>query len=98
VPQVLSELALPFTLDDLTTYAERRKYSLSKYSVDWINRSQKAVWSCTNGLVTKETIYELRLFVLSKYHSEWYHIKVFSFAKAFLRYLTKVRLDTRYRL
>ena len=35
VPHVLSELALPFTLDDLTTYAERRKYGLSTYSVDW---------------------------------------------------------------
>jgi integrase len=96
VPQVLSDLALQFTLDDLTTYVERRKYGLSKYSIDWINRSQKAVWDCTNGIISKETIDELRLFVLSKYKSEWSHIKVFSFAKAFLKFLTKVRLDTRY--
>ena len=34
--------------------------------------------------------------MLNKYRSEWSHIKVFSFAKAFLKYLTKVRLDTRY--
>jgi hypothetical protein len=95
VPQVLSELALPFTLEDLTTYAERRNYGLSKYSVDWIDRSQKAVWDCTSGIISKETIDEMRLFVLSKYQSEWSHIKVFSFAKAFLKYLTKVRLDTR---
>ncbi|MGZ4938602.1 MAG: hypothetical protein ACXV44_07905, partial [Halobacteriota archaeon] len=45
-PQVLSELALPFTQEELTGYAERRKYGLSKYSVDWIDRAQKAVWNC----------------------------------------------------
>ena len=32
-----------------------------------------------------------------KYRSEYSHIKVLSFAKSFLKYLTKVRLDTRYR-
>jgi integrase len=54
------------------------------------------VWSCTNGIISKETVDNLRLFVLNKYRSEWSHIKVFSFAKAFLKFLTKVRLDTRY--
>ncbi|MFZ0011285.1 MAG: hypothetical protein WAL97_05200 [Halobacteriota archaeon] len=95
-PQVLSELALPFTQEELLSYAERRKYGLSEYSVDWIDRSQKVVWDCTKGLITKETVEQLRLFVLSKYQSEWSHNKVLSFAKAFLKYLTKVRLDTRY--
>jgi integrase len=33
---------------------------------------------------------------LNKYHSEDSHIKVLSFAKAFLKFLTKARLDTRY--
>jgi integrase len=54
------------------------------------------VWDCTNGLITKQTVDELRLFVLNKYQSEWSHNKVLSFAKAFLKFLTKVRLDTRY--
>ncbi len=96
MPQVLSELALPFTQEELISYAERRKYGLSEYSVDWITRSQKIVWKCTNGLISKQTIDELRLFVLNKYQSEWSHNKVLSFAKAFLKSLTKVRLDTRY--
>jgi integrase len=34
--------------------------------------------------------------VLNKYQSEWSHIKVLSFTSAFLKFLTKVRLDTRY--
>jgi hypothetical protein len=54
------------------------------------------VWDCTEGLITKETVDQLRLFVLNKYQSEWSHNKVLSFAKAFLKFLTKVRLDTRY--
>ncbi|MGZ4904585.1 MAG: hypothetical protein ACXV5I_07210, partial [Halobacteriota archaeon] len=95
-PQVLSELALPFTQEELTGYAERRKYGLSKYSVDWIDRAQKAVWNCTKGVISKQSIDELRLFVLSKYRSEDSHIKVLSFAKAFLKFLTKAGLDTRY--
>ncbi|MGZ4944282.1 MAG: hypothetical protein ACXV6K_08400, partial [Halobacteriota archaeon] len=95
-PQVLSELALPFTKEELTSYTERRKYGLSKYSVDWIDRSQKAIWDSTNGSISKKTIDELRLFVLNRYRSEDSHIKVLSFAKAFLKFLTKTRLDTRY--
>ncbi|MGZ4949215.1 MAG: hypothetical protein ACXV5D_09265 [Halobacteriota archaeon] len=95
-PRVLSDLVLLFTLDELTSYAERRKYGLSTYSVDWINRSEKAIWDCTHGSISKKTIDKLRLFVLNKYHSEDSHSKVLSFAKAFLKFLTKVRLDTRY--
>ncbi len=95
-PQLLSDLVLPFTKEDLLSYAGRRKSGLSEYSIDWIERSQKIVWGCTKGLISKETIDTLRLFVLTKYRSEWSHIKVLSFTKAFLTFLTKVRLDTRY--
>jgi len=95
-PQVLSELALPFRQEELISYAERRKYGLSEYSIDWIDRSQKVVWNCTKGSISKQTVDELRLFVLNKYRSKWSYGKVLSFAKAFLKFLTKVRLDTRY--
>jgi hypothetical protein len=53
------------------------------------------MWDCTYGMISKETIDELRLFVLNKYLSAHSHIKV-SFVKAFLKHLTKVRFDTRY--
>src|SRR5665647_2797111 len=48
------------------------------------------------GVVSKGSIDELCRIVLKKYHSEDSHIKVFGFAKAFLKFLTKTRLDTRY--
>lgn len=54
------------------------------------------MWDCTNGSISKETVDKLRFFVLNKYRSEDSHIKVLSFTKAFLRFLTKARLDTRY--
>jgi hypothetical protein len=95
-PQVLSDLVLSFTLDELTSYTERRKYGLSKYSVDWIDRAQKAIWDCTNGSISQKSIDKLRLFVLNKYRSGDSHTKVLSFAKAFLKFLNKARLDTRY--
>ncbi len=51
---------------------------------------------CTNGSISKEAIDKLRLFVLNKYRSEDSHIKVLSFAKSFLKFLIKARLDSRY--
>ncbi|MGZ4861933.1 MAG: hypothetical protein ACXV2E_04015 [Halobacteriota archaeon] len=94
--QALSELELPFTLDELTDYAERRKYGLTHYSVDWINRSQQALWKITKGKISKRTIDRFRTFVLTKYRSDDSHVKALGFAKAFLKFLTKTRLDTRY--
>jgi integrase len=96
VPHGLSELTLPFTQEELINYAERRKVGLSEYSIDWIDRSQRLVWHCTKGSISKQTVDELRLFILNRYRSECSHTKVLSFAKAFLKYLTKVQLDSRY--
>ncbi|MGZ4881888.1 MAG: hypothetical protein ACXV7G_12660 [Halobacteriota archaeon] len=83
-------------MEELTDYAERRKQGLTHYSVDWINRSQQALWKAAKGKISKRTIDRLRTFVLKKYRSEDSHIKVLGFAKAFLKFLTKTRLDTRY--
>jgi hypothetical protein len=38
----------------------------------------------------------LRKLVVTKYQCEYAKGKVFNFTKAFLKYLTKIRLDTRY--
>jgi len=94
--QALSEIALPFTENELLDYAERRKCELTKYSIDWINRASKAIWEIIRGTISKESIDELRLHVLNKYKSEWSHSKVLGFTKAYLKFLTKARLDTRY--
>ncbi|MGZ4847546.1 MAG: hypothetical protein ACXV3E_07165, partial [Halobacteriota archaeon] len=47
-------------------------------------------------MISKRTIDRFRTFVLKKYHSDDSHIKMLGFAKAFLKFLTKTRLDTRY--
>jgi len=83
-------------LDELKGYAERRKYGLTKYSNYWIDRARRDIWESTRGVVSKKSVDELRRFVLTKYRSEDSHVKVFGFAKAFLKFLTKTRLDTRY--
>ncbi|MGZ4911292.1 MAG: hypothetical protein ACXV5G_11335, partial [Halobacteriota archaeon] len=68
-------------MEELTDYAERRKQGLTHYSVDWINRSQQALWKAAKGKISKRTIDRLRTFVLKKYRSEDSHIKVLGFAK-----------------
>ncbi|MGZ7121376.1 MAG: hypothetical protein ACXVIF_05515, partial [Halobacteriota archaeon] len=80
----------------MADYAERRKYGLTRYSVDWIDRSQKALWKSTKGVISKQTIDSFRTYVLNRYQSEWSHLKMLGFAKAFLKFLMKTRLDTRY--
>ncbi|MGZ4909088.1 MAG: hypothetical protein ACXV5F_10620 [Halobacteriota archaeon] len=82
--------------DELTDYADRRKCGLTCYSIDWLNRSQQALWRNTKGVISKQTIDSFRTFVLNKYQSEWSHVKVLRFAKTFLKFLTKIRLDTRH--
>jgi len=47
-------------------------------------------------LVLKEVDITLSFNDISGYSSRWSHGKTLSLAKAFLKYLTKMRLDTRY--
>ncbi|MGB9372432.1 MAG: hypothetical protein WCB79_10955 [Halobacteriota archaeon] len=48
------------------------------------------------GEISQETMGRLRASTLAQYSSVWSYAKTLSFAKAFLKYLTKMRLDTRY--
>jgi integrase len=92
----LSELDLSFTLDELNSYVEYRNTGLTRKSQDWIGRAAKAVWNYTNGTVSKSNLDALRTNILQKYQSEDARSKILSFAIAFLKYLTKMRLDNRY--
>jgi len=92
----LTELDLIFTLKELNSYTEHRKTGLSKKSQDWIERAAKAFWHYTNGTVNKNNLDTLRTNTLHKYQSEDAKSKMLSFAVAFLKYLTKTRLDNRY--
>jgi hypothetical protein len=93
---VLSELDLWFTLDELNSYVEFRNSGLTKKSQNWIRRAAKAFWDYTNGIINKHNLDTLRSNTLQKYQSEDARSKMLSFAVAFVKYLTKTRLDNRY--
>ena len=95
-PQSLAELELPFTRDELVSYTEHRKAGLAKKSLQWLEKASHLFWLHTNGSISKGNLDALRQFVLNKYGTEWSKSKVLSFACAFLKYLSKSRLDTRY--
>jgi integrase len=92
----LATLALDFELDELCSYTEARSIGLARKSVDWIKRASTAFWRASRGTVTKQSMDYLRSYVLQKYQSSWSKSKILAFAKAFLAYLTKTRLNTQY--
>ncbi|MGZ4920271.1 MAG: hypothetical protein ACXV6L_08720 [Halobacteriota archaeon] len=94
--ETLSDLTLPFTADELSCYVENRIVGLADKSRYWINRSAQALWRATLGMVSRQTMKRLRTETLKRYRSPESHGKTLAFAKAFLKYLTKTRLDTRY--
>ena len=89
-------LNLSFTLEELNSYLEYRKTGLTKKSQDWIERAAKAFWHYTNGIINNNNLDLLRINTLDKYQCEDSKSKTLAFAVAFLRYLTKTRLDNRY--
>jgi hypothetical protein len=95
-PQSLAELALPFTRDELVSYTEHRKAGLSIKSLQWLDKASHLFWLHTEGIIRKENLDKLRQFLVNKYTTDWSKSKVLSFATAFLKYLSKTRLDTRY--
>jgi hypothetical protein len=96
VAQPLGALILDFEFDELCSYTEARSIGLASKSVDWIKRGSAAFWRATSGTITKQSMDNLRTNTLEHYQSMWSKSKILAFAKAFLAYLTKTRLDTRY--
>jgi hypothetical protein len=92
----LGELQLPFTKDELLSYVEARALGLSHKTIYRIEKAAATFWSITNGIISKMHMDSLRQFILNKYQSEDSKSKILAFAKAFLKYLTKIKLDTRY--
>ena len=78
------------------SYTEHRKAGLAKKSLQWLEKASYLFWLHTNGSISKDNLDALRQFVLNTYATEWSKSKVLSFACAFLKYLSKSRLDTRY--
>jgi hypothetical protein len=92
----LNNLVLTFTRSELCSYVDARIVGLADTSCDWIIRAAKTLWLNTRGDISQVTMERLRTTTLTQYSSVWSHAKTLSFAKAFLKYLTKMRLDTRY--
>jgi len=92
----LTELKLEFTRDEPLSYLQWRAAGLNRKSINWAKKSAEIVWSATNGIVNKTNTDALRSYILDKYRCDNAKNKVLNFAKAFLKYLTKTRLDTRY--
>ncbi|HXY87386.1 MAG TPA: hypothetical protein VEG44_03005, partial [Candidatus Acidoferrales bacterium] len=92
----LSNLTLSFTLKELSYYVERRNVGLVSTSKDWIIRAARNFWRATRGVISRKTLDQFLTTILAKYNSYWSHGKQLSFAKAFLKYLTRIKLDNRY--
>ena len=92
----LNDLALPFTANELSGYVSNRLIGLAESSCIWIERAAKMFWQTTLGIISQRTLQPLRAETLQRYHCSTSHRKILSFAKSFLSYLTKIRLDTRY--
>ena len=92
----LGNLVLPFTSEELAYYVERRNIGLAHKSHDWIVRAARDFWCVTCGAISQKTLEMFLTTTLTKYKSYWSHAKQLAFAKAFLKYLTKLKLDNRY--
>jgi len=92
----LSLLQLEFTHDELKTYTLSRKVGLSKATIPWVNKASTIFWNSTHGAINRSTMEVLRNLVVTKYQCKYAKGKVLNFAKAFLKYLTKIHIDTRY--
>ena len=97
-PQIsLASLELHFTKRELTSYTDFRKVGLSNASIPWMNKCSSTFWSATKGVVSKERLGLLREQAMARYGDVYAKRKVMNFAKAFLKYLSKTRFDTRYK-
>ncbi|MGB7902353.1 MAG: tyrosine-type recombinase/integrase [Halobacteriota archaeon] len=90
------ERSLGFTRTELNEYVTHRSQGLAKKSLDWINRASEALWDCTQGEISVESMTALRDFALKNYSSIDSHRKVIGFAAAFLKRLAKTRMDPSY--
>jgi len=98
LPQIsLASLELHFNKQELASYTDFRKVGLSNASIPWMNKCSRTFWSATKGVVSKERLGLLREQAMARYGDAYARRKVMNFAKAFLKYLSKTRFDTRYK-
>jgi hypothetical protein len=92
----LDKLKLTFSRSELLDYTNLRKAGLTQKTVIWLKKAADILWSCTKGEISRIMANELRNYILVKYSDIYAKRKVINFSKAFFRYLSKTRFDTRY--
>ncbi len=92
----MSELMLTFAAQDLNEYLMLRATGLTRKTVTWLKKAAELLWCSTEGIVSVTTTRRLRDYVLAKYTDTYAKRKVLGFARAFLRYMSKIRFDERY--
>ena len=92
----LVSLELCYTPEELESFLSFRLVGLSRYSLGWPRRAAAALWECTEGRINKTRMEALRAYALDRFSSSNTQAKFLYYAKAFLTYLTKTRLDSRY--
>jgi integrase len=99
-PQVsttdLSALALQFKRNDLDVYLAFRSTGLTHKTVTWLKKAAQFLWGASSGVISVSTMSLLRHNILSKYRDIYAKRKVLQFARAFLRYMSKISFDQRY--
>ncbi len=62
----------------------------------WLITAAHALWNAAKGEISQASMGRLRSTILTHYRSQCSHGKILGFVRAFLLYLTRVRLDSRY--
>jgi len=81
----------------LEAFTEKRKLGLSERSINWIEKSAELIWAYTEGEISQKSIELLRNYTIGKYACECSRSKVLTYTNSFLRYLSKTRMDLRYK-
>ncbi len=92
----MSDLKLLFTRGDLNGYLTLRAAGLTSKTVTWLKKAAELLWNSTKGVASIATMRCLRGSVLTKYRDTDAKRKVLQFARAFLRYMSKISFDQRY--
>jgi integrase len=92
----ITDLALLFIYEDLSAYLALRAAGLTQKTVTWLKKAAQLLWDATRGVISVSTVRRLRDNVLVKYRDTDAKRKVLQFARAFLRYMSKISFDQRY--
>ncbi len=63
------DLELDYTKEELEAYTAQRLKGVAKKTQDWIKRASRTLWEQTEGVISYETMSNLRGYTLNKWKS-----------------------------